>query len=69
MTPNDSNVLTEYGALAGSQYCHYTIELGNLIVCGLPALPHDLVHKSDARRRLLRVPRYIANQYVAATIP
>ena len=46
-----------------------TIELGSLIVCGLPALPHDLVHKSDARRRLLRVPRYTANQCVAATIP
>ena len=35
-----------------------TIYLGSLIVCGLPALPHDLVYKSDARRRLLRVPRY-----------
>ena len=29
-----------------------TIELGSLIVCGLPALPHDLVHKSDARASL-----------------
>ena len=28
-----------------------TIELGTLIVCGLLALPHDPVHKSDARRR------------------
>ena len=34
-----------------------TIELGNMIVCGLPASPHDSVHVSDARRRLLRVPR------------
>ena len=34
-----------------------TIELGNMIVCGLPALPHDPVHKSDVKRRLLRVPR------------
>ena len=25
-----------------------------MIVCGLPASPHDLVHESDARRRLLR---------------
>ena len=46
-----------------------TIELGRLIVCGLPALPHDIVHKSDARRRLHRVPRYTANQCVASTIP
>ena len=34
-----------------------TIELGNMIVCGLPASPHNSVHVSDARRRLLRVPR------------
>ena len=34
-----------------------TINLGSIIVCGLPALPHDLVHKSDARCCLLRVPR------------
>ena len=106
MTPNDSTVLTEYGALAilsiithglcfssksadcistlesvrESQVPEHgaatraarcklrddvdqklehvsftfdTIQLGSLIVCGLPALPHDLVHESDAKRRLL----------------
>ena len=46
-----------------------TIELGSLIVCGLSALPHDLLHNSDARRRLLRVPRFVAIQCVATTIP
>ena len=34
-----------------------TIELGSMIVCGLPASPHDPVHESDARRRPLRVSR------------
>ena len=36
-----------------------TIELGRMIVCGLPA------HESDARRRLLRVLADTANQSVA----
>ena len=26
-----------------------TIDLDSMIVCGLTALPHDLVHESDAR--------------------
>ena len=34
-----------------------TIKLGSMIVCGLPASPHDLVHESNARRHLLRVLR------------
>ena len=34
-----------------------TIKLGSMIVCGLPASPHDLLHESGARRRLLRVLR------------
>ena len=34
-----------------------TIKLGSMIVCGLPASPHDLVHESNAGRRLLRVLR------------
>ena len=46
-----------------------TIELGNIIVCGLPASPHNSVHVSDARRRLLRVPRDAANQCMAAHDP
>ena len=42
-----------------------TIKLGSMIVCGLPASPHDPVHESDARRRLLRVLADTANQSVA----
>ena len=34
-----------------------TIDLDSMIVCGLTALPHELEHESDARRRLLRGPR------------
>ena len=33
------------------------INIDNMIVYGLPASPHDLVHVSDAKRGLLRVLR------------
>ena len=46
-----------------------TIELGHMIVCRLTASPHNSVHVSDARRRLLRVPRDAVNQCVAAHYP
>ena len=46
-----------------------TIELGHMIVCRPTASPHNSVHVSDARRRLLRVPRDAVNQCVAAHDP
>ena len=38
-------------------YTFDNINFGSMIVCGLPASPHDLVHESDAGRGLLRVLR------------
>ena len=48
-------VFTSTGRTCQLHFRHH--EFSSMIVCGLPASPHDLVHESDARRRLLRVPR------------
>ena len=54
---SDSEATSDQVLVEPVSFTFDTIELGSMIVCGLPASPHDLVHESDARRRLLRVPR------------